>query len=227
MPLILDADGPINGTLPMPPTWEQLFASVPNFVGAWDSSTLSEGALASWPASHGSGVFSQATVANQPTVITAGGLRVVQWGVGKLMNMAGFTSGQPLTIGIRVNLLDNTIDNQAVFGGNSTWRSRFRNNTGGTFNVETGSGSTTRPMVSNGWHRMMVVQGASTYTSDVDEGAMVTGNSAGATFTSLAIGALAGNDTTTNWRGYISKIAIARAELSGANLATFRSWIAS
>lgn len=226
MPLILDADGPLAGTLPMPATWADRFASVPNLLGAWDSAALPEGALASWAAAHGTGVFAQATAGNRPTVITDGGGRVVQWAVGKLMTIAGFTSGQPLTLAMKVNLLDAATDNQALFGGNSTWRGRFRNNTGGTFNMETSGTNANRPLTANGWHQIMVVQGASGYSIDVDGGAAATGSSAGATITSLAIGALAGNDTTTNWRGYISKIAIARAELSGDQLQTFRDWVA-
>lgn len=228
MPLIIKANGPINGTIAMPPTWERLFSSVPNFLGAWKSSNLTVGALSTWNASYGSAVLRQTTSSAQPTVVSTSGGNVVQGDLGKRLDLStALTSGAQLTIAMRVNLLDNTIDGQALFGGNSTWRARFRNNAGGAVNLEAGGGTISRPMVANGWRDVVVVQDAASVSLTVDGGAPVSRASAGATITSLAIGALAANDTTTNWRGYISHVAISSSGLTGENLDTFSSWLSS
>lgn len=228
MPLILNTDGPIAGTLGMPPAWTQLFSAVPNFLGAWKSASIPVGELSSWAADYGTAVLRQTTQAARPSVLESSGLRVVSFELGKRLDLSSaLTSGSQLTIAMRVNLLDNTIDNQALFGGNSTWRARFRNNTGGTVNLEAGGGTVSRPMVANGWYDVVVVQDAANVSLDINSGASVSRASSGATITSLAIGALAGNDTTTNWRGYISHIAISASGLTGDSLSTFRTWLSS
>ncbi len=228
MPLILDADGPISGTLAMPPTWAQLFSAVPGLVGAWSAASLPVGALSSWAADYGAGLLRQTTGAAQPSVVDVAGRRVVAGALGKRLDLTSvLTSGAPLTVAMRVNLLDNAIDNQALFGGNSTWRARFRNNAGGAVNLEAGGGTISRAMVGNGWHDVVVVQGPATVSMTVDGGSPTSRASAGATITSLAIGALAANDTTTNWRGHISHIAVATSALSGPALDTFNAWLAS
>lgn len=227
MPLIIDADGPVQGTLAMPPTWAQLMGAVPNLVGAWTSEGMAAGAIPSWPAIHGDGLLTQETESAQPTAVSAGGRMVASFGVGKLLNLSGaLTSGTPMTIAMRVNLLE-LIDGQALFGGNSTWRCRWRTNNGGSFLMDTGGTDVYYPAPTTGWYDVVLVQDASSYTMQVGSGTVMAGTSPGATITSLAIGALAGNDVTSNWHGYMSRIAIARAALSGDALGTFRSWLAS
>ena len=211
MPLIIDADGPVQGTLAMPPTWAQLMAAVPNLIGAWTSEGMAAGAIPSWPASHGSGLLTQATVGAQPTAVSAGGKMVASFGVGKRLDLSGaLTSGTPMTIAMRVNLLALN-DNQALFGGSSTYRCRWRTTSGGLFNMDTAGTDVNCPATTTGWYDVVLVQDASSYTMQVGSGTVMAGTSPGATITSLAIGALAGNDVTSNWHGYMSRIAIARA----------------
>ena len=227
MPLTIEADGPTAGTLAMPATWTELFAGIPNLVGAWEPSALALGAISAWNAAHGPGVLQQSTAAAQPTAVDAGGRRVASFATGKRLDLAGaLTSGDPLTIAMRVNLLALT-DNQALFGGNATWRSRWRNTSGGIIIMDTGGTDVNYPCTAVGWHDVVVVQDASGYSIQVDDGAIMTGTSPGATMTALSIGALASNDTTTNWQGHISRIALARSALSGTALATFKSWLAA
>ena len=226
MPLILKVDGPVSGTLGMPPTWAQLFSTVPNLVGAWDSASLSTGPLSSWPASYGAGLLRQTVSGAQPSVIDNSGRRVVSYALGKRLDLQGaLTSGGQITVAMRVNMTDISIDNQALFGGSSTWRTRYRNNTGGTVNTEAGGGTINSAMTANGWHNVVVVQDSTTATLIVDGGAPVSRASSGALITSLAIGGLAGNDTTTNWMGHIDRIAIATSGLSGSSLETFNKWV--
>lgn len=225
MPLIIDVDGPVAGTLQMPLTWAQMMADVPNLIGAWTAEGLANGALASWAARHGAGTLAQATAAAQPVVADFAGHKVATFAVGDRLDLsAALTSGDPLTIAMRVYLAALT-DNQALFGGNATWRSRWRSTSGGIIIMDTGGTDVNYPCTAVGWHDVVVVQDASGYTIQVDDGAIMAGTSPGATITALSIGALASNDTTTNWQGHMSRIALARSALSGTALATFKSWL--
>lgn len=226
MPLILETDGPIAGTLEMPLTWAQMMAAVPNLIGAWSAEGLASGALSSWAAAHGPGLLAQATAAAQPAVVDFAGHKVATFAVGDRLDLSGaLTSGDPLTIAMRVNLLALT-DNQALFGGNATWRCRWRSTSGGIMIMDTGGTDVNYPCTATGWHDVVVVQDAAGYSIQVDDGAVLTGSSPGATITALSIGALAANDVTTNWQGHVSRIALARAALNGSALATFKSWLA-
>lgn len=225
MPLIIDADGPVAGTLAMPPTWAQMFAAVPNLLGAWTADGLANGALASWTPAHGTVPLTQATAAAQPAVADFSARKVVSFAVGDRLDLGqALTSGDPLTIAMRVYLAALT-DNQALFGGNATWRARWRSTSGGIVIMDTGGTDVNYPVTATGWYDIVLVQDAAAYTLQVNDGAVMTGTSPGATITSLSLGALAANDTTTNWQGHMSRIAIARAALSGDALATVKSWL--
>lgn len=229
MPLILNGDGPVAGTLAMPPTWSELFAEVPALLGAWTSSGLADGPVSSWAASHGSAVLSQATESRRPVAEVLSGSRAVRFGLTKLLGVsAGLGAGAELTLGIRAYLEDVALDAQGLFGQSSSWRGRFRSNGGsGSFDMETNAAAARRPMTNPGWYNILVVQRAAGLDLTVNDGPPISNTTSVFTSTALSIGAASSASDTGNWGGLISRVALARSALTGAPLDTFKSWLES
>ena len=227
--LIIKGSGPIAGTMAMGERWDNLFAAVPELIGAWSSASIAPGEVASWDAKYGNGVLFQSTQAYRPSAQVVGDEQVLSFGLGKSLGLNGaLVSGRPLTVAIRAYLIDPAVDAQGLFGGSSSWRGRFRTSVGGRFDLDNSSGSLNRPMLSAGWYNILAVQGPTGLSLSVNDGPATTNSTTtGAAITHMAIGAAALNAQNENWRGHISRLAIATSPLAGPSLDTFRRWLNS
>lgn len=225
MPLNIRVDNPADYAGAILPavtpvlTMAERMAAISGLVGAWDASTLAQGAaVAAWAARYGAGSASQVTAARQPVAGLADGLAVIR-NTALSRNLVidhTFTAGAVLTAGARFKVEDVAQDFQAVFGaaavGTNAWRLLYR--TAGNFQFDLATDLMANGVATPGWHTALVMQSANTTRMLID-GVLYSGANVPVAVTQMIIGASGNTGTANGFLGATRRVFAAAADIFG------------